>query len=222
MAVVLLCLAGLVLLSPLPEIEAEEDVLEDSSLDIKSHVLHFPNLVFGVVALFLYVGVEVIAGDTIGTYGQSQGIPLSQAKNFTSLTLIAMVLGYIIGIAVIPKIITQSKALAISAMTGIVFSLCAILANGFTSVVFIALLGLSNALMWPAIWPLAIHKLGKYTKTGAALLIMALAGGATLPLIYGALADQVFIGPKNAYWVLVPSYLFILFYSVKGHKIKKW
>jgi FHS family L-fucose permease-like MFS transporter len=222
MAIILIVLAFLIRLSPLPEIEAEHHEPSADAVKLKSHVLHFPHLVLGVIALFLYVGVEVIAGDTIGTYGQSQGIALSQAKNFTSYTLVAMVIGYIFGIVAIPKWLSQAKALSISALVGVAFSIGAIYTHGYASVAFIALLGLANALMWPAIWPLAINHLGRYTKTGSALLIMAIAGGATLPLLYGALADKPFIGPQNAYWIMVPSYLFILFYAIKGHKIKQW
>jgi len=221
MAGILVVLAVLVLYSPLPEIEMEQDVVEDSSTE-KTTIIQFPNLVLGVFALFLYVGVEVMAGDTIGMYGQSQGIPLSEAKFFTAFTLVAMIVGYIIGIITMPKLISQSKALAISAITGVLFSVLTILTKGYVSVLFIALLGLSNALMWPAIWPLAIHGLGRFTKTGSALLIMAIAGGALLPLLYGRLADISFIGHQQAYWIMVPCYLFILFYSVKGSKIKNW
>lgn len=221
MAAVLAGLALMIRFSPLPEIESEViDIAEESLLVSKSNVFQFPNLVLGVIALFLYVGVEVMAGDTIGTYGQSQGIALSEAKNFTAYTLTAMVIGYIIGILCIPKIISQSKALAVSAVVGVIFSILAINTAGYVSVLFIALLGLANALMWPAIWPLAIHGLGKFTKTGSALLIMAIAGGALLPLIYGSLADITSIGHQNAYWIMVPCYLFILFYAVKGHKFR--
>lgn len=220
MALALTALALLVKFSPLPEIDLTQEENISETATKKTSVLQFPNLVLGVVALFLYVGAEVIAGDTIGTFGQSQGIPLSEAKHFTSYTLSAMVIGYILGIAAIPKFISQDKALAISAIVGIVFSIIAITTSGYTAVLFIALLGLANALMWPAIWPLAIESLGKFTKTGSALLIMAIAGGALLPLVYGSLADIPSIGQKNAYWVLVPCYLFILFYAVKGHKTK--
>lgn len=220
MALTLVALAFLVKFSPLPEIDlsAEEKVPE--TMTQKTSVMQFPNLVLGVIALFLYVGVEVIAGDTIGTFGQSQGIPLSEAKHFTSYTLGAMVIGYLLGIATIPKLISQDKALAISAIVGILFSIVAITTSGYTAVLFIALLGLANALMWPAIWPLAIEGLGKFTKTGSALLIMAIAGGALLPLVYGSLADMQNIGQKNAYWIMIPCYLFILFYAVRGHKLK--
>lgn len=122
----------------------------------------------------------------------------------------------------IPKLISQSKALAYSAIVGVVFSVIAINTQGYVSVLFIALLGLANALVWPAIWPLAISGLGRFTKTGSALLIMAIAGGALLPLLYGKLADIENIGHQSAYWILVPCYLFILFYSLKGYKYSKW
>ncbi len=224
MAAVLMGLAMMIYFSPLPEIETENEseTQNSSSSSSKSSVVQYPNLVLGVVALFLYVGAEVIAGDTIGNYGQSQGIPLSEAKYFTSYTLTAMVIGYILGIFAIPKYISQSKALALSAITGILFSLVAINTTGYTSVLFIALLGLANALMWPAIWPLAIDGLGRFIKTGSALLIMAIAGGALLPLVYGYFADIPSIGHQDAYWVLVPCYAFILFYSWKGWQIKNW
>jgi glucose/galactose transporter len=221
MAGILVMLAILVLYSPLPEIEMEQDTTENSA-NGKTAIIQFPNLVLGVISLFLYVGVEVMAGDTIGMYGQSQGIPLSEAKNFTAFTLVAMIIGYIIGIATMPRLLTQSKALAFSAISGIFFSIMTILTHGYVSVLCIALLGLSNALMWPAIWPLAIHGLGRFTKTGSAMLIMAIAGGALLPLLYGRLADISFIGHQQAYWIMVPCYLFILFYSVKGYKMKSW
>lgn len=244
MAAALVILAFLVYFSPLPEIEKEADDPEQASTGDKASVFAFPNLILGVIALFLYVGVEVMAGDTIGTYGQSQGIAIAQTKYFTSYTLIAMVAGYILGILTIPKFITQSKALSLSAVVGIVFTLIAIFARSYiwvpfidvigfckfhimwyrcyTSVLFIALLGLANALVWPAIWPLAIDGLGKFTKTASALLIMAIAGGALLPLLYGRLADIPSIGHQQAYWIMAPCYAFILYYSVKGCKIHKW
>ena len=223
MAAVLMGLSLMIYFSPLPEIDSvESDEIPQDHNTEKTNVLQFPNLVLGVIALFLYVGAEVLAGDTIGSYGQSQGIALSEAKYFTAFTLTAMVIGYIIGIFTIPKIISQSKALTISALTGILFSIIAINTTGYTSVLFIALLGLANALVWPAIWPLAIAGLGRFIQTGSALLIMAIAGGALLPLIYGYLADLPEIGHKAAYWVLVPCYIFILFYSIKGRKMRNW
>jgi glucose/galactose transporter len=221
MAGVLVVLGMLVGRSPLPEIHEEEVGSTSPSTDRRS-VLGHPQLVLGVAALFFYVGVEVVAGDTIGLYGQSQGIPLSEAKNFTAYTLTAMVVGYLIGIFTIPRLMRQDRALAISAVTGVAFSLGILFSSGYWSVLFIALLGLANALMWPAIWPLAIDGLGRHTKTASALLIMAIAGGALLPLVYGRLADVTTIGAQRAYWILVPSYLFILWYAWRGHQLRTW
>ena len=222
MAGILIILGIAVIFSPLPEVEMEEEESDKTGQNEKTSIIQYPNLVLGVIALFLYVGVEVIAGDTIGIYGQSQGIPLSATKYFTALTLSAMIVGYIFGILTVPKFISQAKILSLSAVSGILFTVCAVITHGYVSVMFIALLGLSNALMWPAIWPLAIHGLGRFTKTGSALLIMAIAGGALLPLVYGKLSDVSFIGHQSAYWILLPCYLFILFYSGKGHTIKRW
>jgi len=222
-AVMAAALAGLGLLvrfSGLPELDPEVDA-PGVATDGRG-ILSFPNLVWGVLALFLYVGVEVMAGDTIVVYGTAIGLPLGEAKHLTSFTMGGMVLGYILGIAAIPRYISQSKALAASAMLGVLLTIAATLTHGYASVFCIAALGLANALVWPAIWPLAIAGLGRHTKTGSALLIMAIAGGAVLPLAYGRLAAEPGIGHQQAYWMMVPCYLFILWYAMGGHKRKVW
>jgi glucose/galactose transporter len=217
LASVLVLLAIAILFSSLPDLKDEGDAGSAASGSAgKTSVLQFPQLVLGVIALFLYVGAEVIAGDTIITYGSSLGIELSVARYFTQATLVFMLVGYLIGIFTIPKYISQEKALSICAVLGLLFSGLAILTTGFVSVGFIALLGLANALMWPAIFPLAISGLGKFTKIGSALLIMAIAGGAILPLLYGSLSD--ILNTRIAYIILLPCYLFILYYAIKGHK----
>lgn len=207
--------------SSLPDIDSEnnEDI-KDSSQNEKSSVWAYPYLVLGVITLFFYVGAEVIAGDTIIRYGQSLGISMETAKMFTTYTMVAMLAGYLIGIVLIPRFISQHKALQASAILGIVFSTAALFTEGFTSVLFIALLGLANALVWPAVWPLAIKGLGKHIKTGSAMLIMAISGGAILPLAWGKMSDLY--DSQTAYFVLIPAYLVILFYSTYGHKLKKW
>ncbi|OYT16262.1 MAG: glucose/galactose MFS transporter [Bacteroidetes bacterium 4572_77] len=220
MAVVLV-LVGIVLkYSNLPEIENEEEESDQKVQEDHRSIFSFPFLILGVITLFLYVGAEVIAGDTIIRYGQSLGIPLEQAKNFTTYTMIGMLAGYVLGIMLIPRFISQRIALQASAVLGIAFSLVAIFSSGFTSVLFIALLGLANALVWPAVWPLAIEGLGKHIKTGSALLIMAISGGAILPLVWGKLSDLY--SSQSAYWVLIPIYLFIGFYASWGYKLRKW
>ena len=217
---VLLVLAGLVYFSSLPEVDAdaEDEEVAKSNLN-KTSIFQFPHVFLGTLALFLYVGVEVIAGDTVISYAnQAHGIPLNDAKFFASITLTAMIVGYIIGIFTIPKYIKQETALKISAILGIVFGLLAIFTDGFVSVLCISLLGLANAMVWPAIWPMALAGLGRFTKVGSSFLIMAIAGGAVIPPIYGYLVDVV--NPQQAYWILIPCYLYILYFATKGYKVK--
>jgi len=218
--VVLVILGVLVSKSSLPEVDTDaEDEAVAAANTGKTSIVQFPHLLLGVFTLFLYVGVEVIAGDTIISYGASQGIALSTAKYFTTMTLVGMIVGYLVGIACIPKYFSQETAMKVFAIMGLAFTLGAIFTEGFVSVTFIALLGLANSLVWPAIWPLALSGLGRFTKIGSSLLVMGIAGGAILPLVYGHLADTW--NPREAYWIAVPCYLFIWFYAVKGYNIGK-
>jgi len=221
MAVVLLFLAVMVRFSPLPDVDAEEEDTEETESSRRTSIFQFPYLWLGVLTIFLYVGAEVVAVDTLIAYGKSLGFELSEAKFFSSFTLTGMIIGYFFGIIAIPKYISQDKALKYFALLGVLFSILATLTNGYISVLFIALLGFANSIMWPAIWPLAIDGLGKFMKKGSALLIMGIAGGALIPLLYGYLAGHVAVGSREAYWILVPCYLFILFFATTGHKIGK-
>ena len=234
MAVVLFVLGILIRKAPLPHVEAEpiEEAKEGGTT--KTSIFQFPHLWLGVLTLFMYVGVEVIAGDTIIAYGISLGFPASDARFFTTFTLMAMVATYGLGVFLIPKYITQAKALKISAILGIIFTFCIVFTTGFTSVLFVAALGIANALVWPAIWPLTLKGLGKFTKTASALLIMAISGGAIIPPLYGWFVDgnkikYIAQGMSEAsaqaqastagYWILLPCYLIILYYAIAGHKL---
>jgi FHS family L-fucose permease-like MFS transporter len=218
--IVLVILAVVIYYSSLPEVDTDQ---EDESTAIsnsgKTSITQFPHLLLGVLTLFFYVGVEVIAGDTIINYGSTQGIALATAKFFTTGTLICMLVGYFVGIACIPKYLSQEKAMKISAVLGLVLSAVAILTTGYVSVAAVALLGLANSLVWPAIWPMALAGLGRFTKIGSSLLIMGIAGGAIVPLAYGALAQL--LNPSHGYIILIPAYLIILYYAVSGHKAGK-
>ena len=216
----LVILAVLTYRSTLPEIDTEhEDETTALANSGKTSVFQFPNLVLGIVALFLYVGAEVLAGDSIISYGSAQNIPLSTAKFFATFTMISMLVGYVIGIICIPKYITQQKALVISAILGFIFSILALVTHGYASVFCIALLGLANALMWPAIWPLALNGLGKFTKIASSLLVMGISGAAVIPPLYGHFVDLY--SAQTAYLILLPIYLFILYYAAWGHKLGK-
>jgi glucose/galactose transporter len=217
-AVVLVLISVLIKKSALPEIDTSKESTDGTGIATRKSVFAYPHLILGVLCLFLYVGVEVMAGDAIGTYGRQLGIPLDETKYFTTFTLFSMLAGYVIGIFTIPKFVTQQKALAISAVLGTILSLCAFVTTGYTAITCIALLGLANALMWPAIFPLAINGLGRFTQIGAALLIMGIAGGALLPLLYTTLKDKGILSNHLSFMIcMVPSYLYIFYYAVKGY-----
>ena len=221
-AIALVLLAIMIKRSSLPEIDPNAEDSSDKTQVVKTSVFQFPHLVLGVICLFLYVGVEVMAGDAIGVYGRQLGIPLDETKYFTTFTLLSMLVGYVIGIFTIPKYLSQQNALAISAILGIVFSIGVFVTQGYVAISFIALLGLANALMWPALFPLAISGLGRFTKTGAALLIMGIAGGAVVPLLYTTLKDKGITTNEVAFLIcMLPAYVYILFYAVKGYAIGK-
>lgn len=234
MAVALFVLGVLIRKAPLPNVAAAPIEEHTSAQKTKTSIFQFPHLWLGVLALFVYVGLEVVAGDTIIAYGISLDIPVEQAKFFTLFTLMAMVATYALGVVLIPKYISQALALKASAVLGIVFSFCIVFTTGFTSVLCVAALGIANALVWPAIWPLALTGLGKFTKTASAFLIMAISGGAIIPPLYGALVDQqkerLLMDGVNeisamaeaasfGYWILIPCYLIICYYAFWGHKV---
>ncbi|TNE67888.1 MAG: glucose/galactose MFS transporter [Bacteroidetes bacterium] len=222
MALVLGALAFMIRRSALPEIDtaAEEQAEGDASLSAgRTSIWQFPHLLLGALAIFFYVGAEVMAGDGITIYSRSLGFELDQTKYFTSFTLGAMLVGYVLSILLIPKYISQQNFLRYSAILGLVLTLLTFFTAGSTAVLCIALLGLANAVMWPAIFPLAINGLGRFTQIGSALLIMGIAGGALLPQLYGYLAEQESVGHQAAFLItMLPCYLYILYYSIGGYK----
>jgi glucose/galactose transporter len=221
MAVVLAALALMIRRSALPEIDTDAETAADGdALDAvgrRNSVWQFPHLVLGALAIFLYVGAEVMAGDVIGIYGKSLGFDLDQTKYFTTFTLAAMLLGYVLSIILIPKYVAQQDFLKYSAVLGIVLTVLTYFTSGSTAVTCIALLGLANAVMWPAIFPLAINGLGRFTQIGSAILVMGIAGGALLPQLYGLLEKS--IGYQAGFLVaMLPCYLYILYYARAGYK----
>jgi FHS family L-fucose permease-like MFS transporter len=234
MAAVLFAITAFIHFSGLRELPPEED--SDTGPLHRTGVLQFPQLVFGALALFGYVGVEVIAGDTIGLYGHELNV--SNFGVLTSYTMVCMVLGYLIGVVAIPRYLSQQRALVLSAVAGLVLTIGVVSgsseANGISqallgwsgvplvpdTVMCLALLGLANAMVWPAIWPLALQGLGRHTASGSAVLVMAISGGAVLPLLYGRLSDLA--DPRAGYWLMLPCYALILWYAAGGHKIRRW
>ena len=228
--VVLFALGLMVRYSPLPEINTEHESAELAIANAdKKNILQFPHLILGAVAIFLHVGSQVISIDTIIGYANSMHINLLEAKVFPSYTLSAQICGYILGIICIPQFIRQVNALRLCTLLGTIFTFLIIFAKGQVnflghaadiSIWFVVLLGFANSMIWAGIWPLALDGLGRFTKLGASVMIMALCGNALLPLCYGYLADLY--NTRNAYWVLLPCYLYLVFYAFYGHKIRRW
>lgn len=221
LAIVFVLFAILIKFVNLPEIEAEEDIVDETStVKVKSSIFQYPHLFLGAFAIFCCVAVEVMAGDGIATYGRELNIDPNIVRFSTSFTLICMLVGYVIGIIAIPKIISQHMALRICAILGVTLTFVSAFSTGNVSFYSVALLGLANSLMWPAIFPLGIKGLGRFTKTGSAIMIMGIAGGALVLPIYGFLKDSLSIDFQHAFlYTLLPAYLYIIYFAVKGHKV---
>jgi glucose/galactose transporter len=227
---VLIRLGFMIRYSSLPEIDTEHESKETADANAgKTVVFQFPQLVLGAIAIFLHIGTQIISIDTIISYADSMNMDLLEAKVFPAYTLSATIIGYLLGITLIPKFISQVTVLKICTLLGVTLTLLIVFANvqvnflghdANISIWFVAMLGLANSLVWPGIWPLALDGLGKYTKVGASILIMGLIGNAIMPLVYGHLADLY--GHRDAYWVLFPCYLFLVFYAFYGHRLRRW
>ena len=228
---IVLFLLGLgIRFSPLPEVDTDSDSEElTENKTSKTSIFQFPHLILGAIAIFTHVGTQVIAIDTIIGYAGSMNIQLLEAKVFPSFTLAATICGYVLGIILMPKVISQVNALRFCTMLGLVLTLLVIYAKGEVhfmglkadiSIWFLVLMGLANSLIWAGIWPLALDGLGKFTKLGASILIMMLCGNAIMPLVYGHFADMYNV--RTAYWVLFPCYAYLVFYAIKGHQFRSW
>lgn len=232
LGVILLLVGICIRYSILPEINVDHDNAiddVDSDNNSKKSLFDFPYLILGALAIFVHVGTQVIAIDTIIGYASSMKMSLLEAKVFPSYTLACTMLGYILGIILIPKYISQKNALIFCTVLGLLLSIGVVFSDwqvtflGHTaniSIFFLNAIGFPNALIYAGIWPLSIHNLGKFTKTGSSLLIMGLSGNAILPLIYGRIADAHSL--RTGYWILIPCFLYLIFFAVYGHKITCW
>jgi len=218
MAALLVLLAVWVVRSSLPEVKPAGANDEHAIGHTGRSIFGFPHLWLGVLCLFLYVGVEVMAGDVIVIYGTGLGLPLDAAKHFTSYTMSGMLLGYIAGMLLTPRFVSQQRYLAVSAVLGVLFAAGAYLTHGYASVLFVAALGFANAMMWPAIFPLAIKGLGRHTEAASALLIMGIVGGSLIPQVFALLQEHIDF--QLAFLlVMVPCYLYILYFGLAGHRV---
>lgn len=220
LAAILILLSIIIFFINMPDVKEEETNADTKHTLSKKSVIEFPYLLLGALAIFFYVGVEVISYDTFTKFGEFLGFKLSIAKNFPTYTGYALLAGYIFNIIAIPKYFSQQKVLYTFTVLSIILVILSTFTTGYVAVICFLLLGFSNSVMWPAIWPLAIEGLGRFTKIGSALLIMGIVGGAILPPLYGKISE--IIGNQQvAYLMMIPAYLYILFFALKGHKIGK-
>jgi len=223
MSGILVVIGVLYYFSPLPEVKAkgedesdDEELMSSSYGNTKTGVLQFPHLLLGVLAIFFDVGLEQIALGTINDYATILHLP--SPGQYVWMSAGGMVIGYLLGIAFIPNVLKQRTVLILSALLGVATTIIIVTVSASISIYFVAVLGLANAMLWPAIWPLAIAELGKFTKQGSSLLVMGLIGGAIIPLVFGYVADVA--SHQVAYWVCIPSYVYILYYAIWGSKIR--
>ena len=231
---ILVALSVFMYFAPLPEVKAAGEDESDASVASayatgKTSIFQMPHLLLGVLALFFYVGVETLPMASIIGFAKSIfGENMANPEGYAKYVPIGMFIGYIFGATMIPKIISQINALRLFTMIGLIASLCVIFIEGEWAIYSLIAIGFANSIMWGAIWPLAIADLGKFTKTGASLLVMGIVGGAILPLIFGFLLDffktaeiSTIADYQHAYWIFIPAYLFILYFGTIGYKIRK-
>ncbi len=223
MALFLLVVALVIQRSSLPDIS--EQVSEDGDTDLsrnKKSIMEFPHVWLGALAIFAYVGVEVMAGDLITVYGKNLGFDTDKSKFFTTFGLVGLIVGYALSFYLIPKYVKQERWLTISAILGIILTVISNFAGDYMAVFCLAALGFANAVMWPAIFPLGIRDLGRFTNTGSALLIMGIVGGAVIPPFYGWLYEKAGLGFnfRSAFlFIMLACYLYILWFGRRGHKM---
>ena len=215
MTAVLIALVLFIKTAHLPDIVEEEKKIDGH----KTSIFNYPYMWLGVLAIFFYVGAEVIAIDTLIPYGDYYGIPTSVSHYFGVYALIALLVGYVCGILFVPKVISQRQALIIQLLLSVALVTVALCTSGIVSIIAIICLSFAHAIMWPAIWPLAIRDLGDHTEFASALRVMAIVGGAIMPLIFGKIADAV--NQHVAYALLFVSYAYILFFATVGYRIEK-
>lgn len=220
--IILVLLSVLIGFSKLPDVQEKGDTDALPGQQKKTSVLQYPYLVLGVLALFMAGACEVIPIDCIILYSKALGIPLSEARHFAEYTLYAMLAGYITSTLVIPRYFSQQAALRNVSVLGVLLAAGAYFTSGMTSIGFMIAMGFGAAMLWGTIWGLAVRELGTFTKIGAALLLMSVVGGGLFPLLFGRLIDLYPNSPQVAVTVLVPCYLFLIYYATKGHKIRNW
>jgi len=218
LAAALALLAVLFALARLPKIAFEETTV---AVDGKGGAMAYRHLVLGVLGIFLYVGAEVSIGSfLINFIGEPHiaGLSHADASRYVSMYWGGALIGRFIGFAVM-RYVSPGKSLAVTALGSIALVLTATFTSGSVAMWAIIAVGLCNSIMFPTIFSMALHGLGKFTGQGSGFLCMAIVGGAVVPFIQGILADT--IGLQISFLVPAACYLFVLYYGVKYANLHK-
>jgi FHS family L-fucose permease-like MFS transporter len=219
LAAALALLAVLFALARLPKIAFQDTTT--AAVDGKGGAMAYRHLVLGALGIFLYVGAEVSIGSfLINFIGEPHiaGLSHADAARYVSLYWGGALVGRFIGFAVM-RYVSPGKSLAVTALGSMALVLTAIFTDGSLAMWAIIAVGLCNSIMFPTIFSMALHGLGKFTGQGSGILCMAIVGGAIVPFIQGILADS--IGLQISFLVPAACYLFILYYGVKYADLHK-
>jgi MFS transporter, FHS family, L-fucose permease len=222
--IILLLLAIMIYFSRMPEINESKLKAGEEEMEIESRksVFNYPYLILGVIGLFVAAACEVIPIDGMIIYSRALGIPIEEARHFSTYTLYAMLGGYFSSTILIPKYLSQNRALQLCAVLGISLTLGSYFSHGIVAVVCVMFMGFGAAMLWGTIWGLSLKQLGKHTKTGSAMLLMSVIGGGIFPVLFGGLIDRNPLNPQTAILLLIPCYLVLLFFASYGYRIQSW
>jgi len=230
-------------LSKLPEPILEEmknnkDKGKEDKVSL-SGVFKFRHYIGGIVAIFLYVGIEVGIPNIANLYMTNElGIPAAVAGSLVGMYWLLMLVGRLLGGALGAKISSKTMLVAVSSLAivlliaaimvpadvtvsvpGVSSTLSFMTVEAPVSILFFILCGLCTSVMWGGIFNLAVEGLGKYTAVASGFFMVMVCGGGILPLVQGAVADAA--GYLSSYWVLVVAVGYLLFYSLIGSKVSK-
>lgn len=232
--------AVILLFVKMPEIENTSGSSSKEDEKVEGKLTDYPYLLLGVITLFLYVGIETMVMGQSKAMGEAFNMAEAHTKFYNALASYGLIVGYICGILFIPKYLSQSKALAVCAGSGIILSITGLLIPADITVSFpfinlvgleqtmlvvpvkiliFAAMGFSCSLVWPAVWPLAMDGLGAYTKKAAGWMMLAVVGGAVYPVIWGIFNQNGH--PDAAFFLSILSFVAIFYYGMAGYKVGK-
>ncbi len=215
LSITLAALAVMIGLSRLPRISAEHAAGEDASF---AQLWQHRRLVLGVIGIFLYVGAEVAIGSFLVNYltqNEIGNLPEKVAASYVSFYWGGAMIGRFIGAALLQKI-RAPRLLAINAVVACGLVVTSMLTHGHIAMWSVLCVGLFNSIMFPSIFTIAIEGLGPLTSKASGALVMAIVGGAVIPLAQGALADR--IGIHHAFILPALCYVFVFFYALQGFR----